>query len=88
MKNKKILLIVLIVIILLLIVSGGIVFAYFTTDFLKTNEQLFYKYISQISLEDFKSEKLDNYLEKVQNSKYENSGKITAEVTMPEEMRR
>ena len=49
MKSKKIILIVTIVLIILVAVTGSVAALYFFTDTFKTNEQLFFKYVSQIS---------------------------------------
>lgn len=49
MRGKKIILIVTIIVIVLLAVAGTVAGLYFFTDMLKTNDQLFAKYISQVS---------------------------------------
>ena len=46
-NKKNMLVIILILVILILLAIAGLVFAYITTDFLKTDEQLFKKYFSQ-----------------------------------------
>ncbi len=86
MKNK--ILIISIIVIVLLVIAGGLTFAYMTTDFLKTDEQLFYKYIGVAleNIESFKSQELTDYLNKTKTSPYENSGKLTVNVDIPEEM--
>ncbi len=48
MKNKKIIIISIVAIVVLIVVT--LVTAYFTTDFLKSNKQLFYKYIAKTEL--------------------------------------
>ena len=86
MKHKKILIISIIVIAVLVIAIGGFVFAYMTTDILKTDEQLFYKYMMAVGndISTFNSENLQNYLEKIQTTPYENDGVLTVNVDIPE----
>lgn len=88
MKGKKILIIAIIVVLVLILGISGVVFAYMTTDFLKTDEQLFYKYMAEIGtdLKEFGSEELEAYLEKTQNIPYENDSKLTVNVEMPKNM--
>ncbi len=49
MRGKKIILIVTIIVIVLLAAAGTVAGLYFFTDMLKTNDQLFAKYVSQVS---------------------------------------
>ncbi len=49
MRGKKIILIVTIIVIVLLVAAGTVAGLYFFTDMLKTNDQLFAKYVSQVS---------------------------------------
>ena len=86
MKHKKILIISIIVIAVLVIAIGGFVFAYMTTDILKTDEQLFYKYMMAVGndISTFNSENLQNYLAKTQTTPYENDGVLTVNVDIPE----
>ena len=90
MKNKKTVLILIIVILTIILEVGGVTFAYTTTDFLKTNKQLFSKYMDQ-SLEkfqNFKSQKLTTYLNKIETTPYESEGKLSASVEVPETLKR
>lgn len=59
-----------------------------TTDFLKDDEQLFYKYMAEIGadLEKFNSEKLESYLDKTKNIPYENESKLSVDVNVPKEL--
>ena len=79
MKGKKALIIAMIIVLILILGIGGATLAYMTTDFLKTDEQLFYKYMAEIGqdLKEFSSEELEAYLEKIQNVPYENDSKLT-----------
>ena len=87
MKHKKILIILIIAIVVLVIAIGGFVFAYMTTDILKTDEQLFYKYMMAFGndISTFNSENLQNYLAKTQTTPYENDGVLTVNVDIPED---
>lgn len=88
MKGKKILIISIIVILVIALVIGGVVFAFMTTDILKTDEQLFYKYMADIGLKasNMASKELDDYLTKMQTTAYANESKLTVNVEMPKEM--
>ena len=46
-KSKKIL-IILIIMVLIILLVGGIVFTYLTTDLLKSNKEMFFKYLIQM----------------------------------------
>lgn len=87
MKNKKILIVsIIIVIVLILALGAGIAFAYFATDIFKTDEELFFKYISQFGsvVEEFSETDLVNYFDKQETTPYENSGKLSFNVNVPE----
>ncbi len=88
MRNNKILLITIIVVVVLILITGSSIFAYtyFKTDIFKTDEQLFYKYISEFSksVEKIKSDRVINYLEKLNETPYENKGKVSVKVEFPE----
>lgn len=88
MKNKKLLIIVLIILVVLLLALGGVTFAYLKTDIFKTDKQLFYKYLGQVleKTENFESKKLTNYYEKLETTPYENNGKLSVNVSLPEEL--
>jgi len=79
-RKKRILIIVLILIFILLAISGGIyAFLYFATDILKTDQELFYKYISQNSdiINIIDKQYYKEYTNKINNNVYNNSGEIT-----------
>ena len=78
---KKILIIVLIVILLL----GGIfAYLYFGTDLLKTNGQLFFKYLGQVvDVQDgFIDSQLIEYSNKKYTGKYEDNGNFSVDIDM------
>lgn len=85
-KNKKIIIIA-IVIILILIIFSGLAYAYMATDFLKSDKQLFFKYISQAidSENGFIENELNQYYNKQKNSPYTNSGSLSVDISGPEE---
>lgn len=73
--KKKILLVILIIIILLGI--GG-TYAYFATDALKTNKELFFSYIMKNDiLKNISDEKLSEYINKQEEKSYTNNGQIS-----------
>lgn len=74
---QKIILIMIIVLVSIIVVGGGIfAYAYFFTDAFISEEQGFYKYISQNSqiLEMFNDKDLNKYVEKTQNQAYSSNG--------------
>lgn len=78
-KKKKILIIVLIVLVILSIMVISFSLLYIQTDLFKTDEQLFYKYISKnaevINLYD--KEWFEKYNEKIKEVPYSNNGEIS-----------
>lgn len=83
--NKKFI-ITLIVILIVLALAGGLVFAYTMTDIFKSDEQLFYKYMGQVSekLNNFENQELKQYLEKQEQKPYESEGLLSVDVDVPE----
>lgn len=82
MKKKSIGLVIIILIILIILV-GCFTYAYVFTDAFKSNKQLFFKYLGQTLDEEnglFNS-KIENYLNKKSNGKYENEGEIKVNVS-------
>lgn len=82
MKKKSIGLVIIILIILIILV-GCFTYAYAFTDAFKSNKQLFFKYLGQTLDEEnglFNS-KIENYLNKKSNGKYENEGEIKVNVS-------
>lgn len=85
MKKKKVLIITIIIVVVILIIATGLAFAYYTTDFLKTDKQLFFKYFSQINdiSTEFQDEDLTKYFEKEKITPYENAGKLSVQMKLP-----
>ena len=76
MKKKVLLAIVLVVVLL----GTGLGYAYFATDALKSDKQLFFSYLlSDDFTKDLKDTNLEKYVEKQTNTAFENKGKITFE---------
>ena len=84
MKNKKIGKILLIMIILILILGGIFAYLYFGTDLLKTNKQLFFKYLGQVAEQQdgFINSNLREYVNKKYTGKYEDSGKFYVDINL------
>lgn len=73
-RNKKILIII--VILVTIIIGTGVTFTFLKTDLLKSNKEMFFRYITQIGDED-----LNKYFEKIQNTGYENNGEFWVDIT-------
>lgn len=75
----------LVIISILLIIVAILVFIglYFTTDLLKSEKQLFFKYAMQLGEDS--NNTLVQYLEKKEKAPYKNEGNITCNVILPEE---
>lgn len=87
-RKKRILIIVLVLIFILLAISSGIyAFLYFATDNLKTDQELFYKYISKNSdiINIIDKQYYNEYKNKINNSVYDNSGEINFSTTSDNE---
>lgn len=77
MSEKILKRLILIIIILILIVAGIFVYLYLGTDLLKSEEQLFYKYLGK-ALEIENQDKLIEYINKRKNNNYEIKGEYSA----------
>lgn len=80
-NGKKVVIIIILLIIVAILVFVGL---YFTTDLLKSEKQLFFKYAMQLGEED-SNNTLVQYLEKKEKEPYKNEGNIKCNVTLPEE---
>ena len=85
-KSKKIFLIIIIVMIFLILLSG-FAFAYFSTDLLKNDKELFFKYAMQtISKENgFIEEDLITYLKNKKEKTYSNNGRFYVNIDTPKQ---
>lgn len=77
-KNNK-LLIIAIIVVVILIIGIGVAYALLATDVFKSNKELFFKYITQISDEKkgFISTDVTQYFDKKKETPYETNGKIS-----------
>lgn len=84
MKTKTIGKILIILIVVILILGGVFAYLYFGTDLLKTNEQLFFKYLGQLvdSENGFIDNKLTEYTNKKMTGKYEDNGQFSVNIDM------
>ena len=84
MKTKTIGKILIILIVVILMLGGVFAYLYFGTDLLKTNEQLFFKYLGQIvdSENGFIDSKLTEYTNKKMTGKYEDNGQFSVNIDM------
>lgn len=80
-KNKIILISIIIVVILTLFI--GITYAFLATDLLKSNKDLFFKYITQINDEKqgFIETSLKQYFQKQKNTPYLDEGSVSVNIT-------
>lgn len=84
MKQKIIKRLIIVLLITILILGGIFAYLYFGTDILKTNEQLFFKYLGQMvdTQEGFIDTQLIEYSNKKYTGKYEDSGNFSIDVDM------
>ena len=84
MKTKVVGRLVTIILLLILILGGVSAYIYFGTDLLKSNGQLFFKYLGQVlDVQDgFIDSQLTEYSKKKYTGKYEDSGTFSAEIAM------
>ena len=77
---KKVVKILIIFLVIILIAGGGFAYAYFATDLLKSDKELFFKYLSQLS-----EESTEKLYEKKEQTPYENEGSLSFDVDIPED---
>lgn len=84
MKTDTIKKIIIIVLIVILLLGGIFAYLYFGTDLLKTNGQLFFKYLGQVvDVQDgFIDSQLIEYSNKKYTGKYEDSGEFSVDIDM------
>ena len=85
-KNKGLKIAIIIISIIILILIATIISIYFLTDVFRSNKESFFKYTSQlISQEDgFIDDTLKQYLEKKQNTPYEDNGSVDFDISIPD----
>lgn len=80
-NGKKIVITIILFIITVILIAIAL---YFTTDLLKSEKQLFFKYAMQLGEED-SNNILNQYLKKKEQEPYKNEGNIKCNVSIPEE---
>ena len=83
--KKKVLLIAIIIILVLLVLAGGtFAYLYFGTDLLKTDKQLFAKYLMQLGDEEkgLFPKALDDFLVKKETTTYQNNGELSSNYSL------
>lgn len=83
-RKKRILIIIVTTVLTLIAVLGGVyAFLYFKTDILKSNQELFYKYIAKNEdiINSIDDELLNAYENKINNTQYDNSGEISFSIS-------
>ena len=88
-KSKKIVMILLIVFLVILLgISGTFAYLYLETDVFKSDKEILIENLSELILgeSNFIDSNLKNYSEKKKQSAYENSGNLTLDVQLPEEI--
>lgn len=86
--NKKIILIAIITIVSLIVILVGVfAYAFFFTDSLKSDKQLFFKYLLKNSetFQGLKDESLENFYAKKQETPYESEGKVSVKYSLGED---
>lgn len=83
-KKSRAILLVLIIMIIILILLVGVAYCYFATDLLRSNKQLFFKYVGQIGNAEngLIDNNLTTYLEKQKNTPYTNEGDFSLNISL------
>lgn len=87
-KSNKGLIIAFIICFIILICAGGaFAYIYVATDLLKSNQELFFQYLSQVIDEEnsFFDKNIENYFDKKEQTPYENTGNIRVNFQAPDE---
>lgn len=84
MRTRQLELIIIVLMMAIILLGGIFAYLYFATDVLKTNNQLFFKYLSQFvaSEEGFLDNNLSAYFQKKRTGKYEDSGKFYMDINI------
>jgi len=86
MKGKKIIVAIIVILIMLLMAGVAFAYVYTSTDILKSDKEMFFKYFAELTAEDgFVDKRIKDFSEKKKDNSYENSGTITAKVEYPDE---
>ena len=84
-KSKKLQIVIVIILLLILIFMGIFSYLYFFTDIFKNDKERFFKYASQIvsTKNGFIGDSLQEYLNKQNETAYENSGSVKFNISIP-----
>lgn len=75
--------IIIAIIILIVLLGGGFAYAYFGTDAFKSDKEIFFSYLTENKDKKSKeiTQKLEEYLDKKENQRYTNKGKVSLNVS-------
>ena len=84
MKKKGLLIAIIIILVLLVLAGGTFAYLYFGTDLLKTDKQLFAKYLMQLGDEEkgLFPKALDDFLVKKETTTYRNNGELSSNYSL------
>lgn len=84
MKKKGLLIAIIIILVLLVLAGGTFAYLYFGTDLLKTDKQLFAKYLMQLGDEEkgLFSKALNEYFNKKETTTYQNNGELLSNISV------
>ena len=84
-KRRGLLISIIIILFIIILLLGAVAYLYFFMDMFKTSKQLFFEYTSQpIQSEGgFIDTQLIQYVQKKNNTSYENNGEITFDINLP-----
>ena len=84
MKKKGLLIALIIILVLLVLAGGTFAYLYFGTDLLKTDKQLFAKYLMQLGDEEkgLFPKALDDFLVKKETTTYQNNGELSSNYSL------
>ena len=84
MKKKGLLIAIIIILVLLVLAGGTFAYLYFGTDLLKTDKQLFAKYLIQLGDEEkgLFPKALNEYFNKKETTTYQNNGELSSNISV------
>ena len=84
-KRRGLLISIIIILLIIILLLGVVAYLYFFMDMFKTSKQLFFEYTSQLIQSEggFIDTQLIQYVQKKNNTSYENNGEITFDINLP-----
>ena len=84
-KRRGLLISIIIILLIIILLLGAVAYLYFFMDMFKTSKQLFFEYTSQLIQSEggFIDTQLIQYVQKKNNTSYENNGEITFDINLP-----